>query len=89
METNASAKQTAIDTSAPEPGNLQGAFRATGEAPGSGGTRASRIVAPDSEVAEKKSRRRFTAKYRLRILQEADNYSQPGQLGVLLRREQD
>ncbi|MCP4009117.1 MAG: transposase [Proteobacteria bacterium] len=87
METNSSVKLTAIDSSAPEPGGSQGARRATGEAPGSGGTRTSSIVAPDPEVAEKRSRRRFTAKYKLRILQQADNCNQPGQLGALLRRE--
>ena len=46
-----------------------------------------RIVAPDPEVTEKISRRRFSAKYKLRILQEADNCIQPGQIGDLLRRE--
>jgi len=35
----------------------------------------------------KKLRRRFTAEYKLRVLQEADRCTQPGQLGVLLRRE--
>ena len=43
--------------------------------------------APDPEVTEEKSRRRFTAKYKLRILQEADNCTEPGQLGALLRRQ--
>jgi len=42
---------------------------------------------PDPEVPEKKPRRNFTAKYKLQILAEADACSQPGQLGVLLRRE--
>lgn len=87
MEPNSSVKLTAIDSNAPEPGDSQGARRAIGEATGSGGTRTSRIVAPDPEVGEKRSRRRFTAKYKLRILQEADNCTQPGQLGALLRRE--
>ena len=85
METNSSVKLTAIDSSTPEPVGSQGARRATGEPPGSGGTRASSI--PDPEVSEKKSRRKFTAKYKLRILQEADNCSLQGQLGALLRRE--
>ena len=43
--------------------------------------------APDPEVTEEKSRRRFTAKHKLRILQEADNCTEPGQLGALLRRQ--
>jgi len=30
---------------------------------------------------------KFTARYKLRILQEADSFSEPGQLGALLRRE--
>jgi len=87
METNPRIKLTTIDSSAPEPRDLEGARRATGKSPGSGGTRTSCHVAPDPEVAEKKSRRRFTAKYKLRILQEADNCTGPGQLGALLRRQ--
>jgi hypothetical protein len=43
--------------------------------------------APDSEVPELKPRRNFTAKYKLRILDEADRCSQPGEMGALLRRE--
>jgi hypothetical protein len=43
--------------------------------------------APDPEVPEKKSRRKFTAKYKLRILAAADACTQPGQIGALLRRE--
>jgi transposase-like protein len=39
------------------------------------------------EVPEKASRRRFDAAYKLRILEEADRCSEPGQLGELLRRE--
>jgi transposase-like protein len=42
---------------------------------------------PDPEVAEKRPRRKFTAKYKLRILAEADVCTQPGQMGALLRRE--
>ncbi|MBT8331087.1 MAG: transposase [Deltaproteobacteria bacterium] len=44
-------------------------------------------VPPDPEVPEKKRRRKFTAKYKLRILSEADLCAQPGQVGDLLRRE--
>jgi len=39
------------------------------------------------EVNEKPVRRRFDAAYKLRILEEADRCTQPGQLGELLRRE--
>jgi transposase-like protein len=42
---------------------------------------------PDPEVMENKPRRRFTAKYKLRILDEADACTEPGQTGALLRRE--
>ena len=42
---------------------------------------------PDSEVLPKAKHRQFTAEYKLRILQEADRCSQPGELGALLRRE--
>lgn len=42
---------------------------------------------PDPEVREKAVRRRFTAAYKLRILQEAASCKRKGQLGALLRRE--
>ena len=41
----------------------------------------------DPEVKVKPERRRFTAEYKLRILEEADNCTGPGQIGALLRRE--
>ena len=42
---------------------------------------------PATEVSEKATRRKFTAKYKLRILEEADACTEPGQLGALVRRE--
>jgi|TARA_Y100000031_G_C8024358_1_gene294108 transposase-like protein len=42
---------------------------------------------PDPEVSEKATRRRFSAPYKLRILEEADACQQPGEVGALLRRE--
>jgi transposase-like protein len=36
---------------------------------------------------DKPARRRFTAAYKLRILQEAEALTEPGQMGALLRRE--
>ncbi len=42
---------------------------------------------PDPEVTEKKPRRKHTAKYKLRILKEAENCTEPGKIGALLRRE--
>jgi hypothetical protein len=45
------------------------------------------VAPPDPEVPEKKPRRNHTAKYKLRILTEAEACDQPGQIGALLRRE--
>ncbi len=42
---------------------------------------------PDPEVAAKPTRRRFTAEYKLHIVQEADRQREPGAIGALLRRE--
>jgi len=42
---------------------------------------------PDPEVVPKAKRRKFSAKYKLRVLDEADNCAEPGQIGALLRRE--
>ena len=41
---------------------------------------------PDPEVPAKASRRRFTAKYKLRVLEELDR-AEPGTQGAILRRE--
>ncbi len=46
-----------------------------------------RPVRPDPEVVAKPKRRRFTAEYRLRILEEAERCRVPGDVGRLLRRE--
>ena len=42
---------------------------------------------PDPEVVAKPKRRRFTAEYRLRIVEEAEQCTQSGDVGRLLRRE--
>ena len=44
-------------------------------------------LAPDPEVVAKPTRRQFTAEYRLRILEEADRCTRPGEVGRLLRGE--
>jgi transposase len=44
-------------------------------------------VEREVEVSAKAERRRFTAEYKRKILQEADGCSRPGELGALLRRE--
>ncbi len=49
--------------------------------------RAEVVVVADPEVPEKARRRRFTAEYKLRVLQEADACGEPGEIGALLRRE--
>jgi len=45
------------------------------------------VQVPDPEVVPKARRRQFTAKYKLRILKEADRCTERGQIGELLRRE--
>jgi len=47
---------------------------------------AAAIAVPDPEVAAKPTRRRFSAGYKLRILQEIDRAG-PGGTGAILRRE--
>ncbi len=42
---------------------------------------------PDPEVVPRAKRRRFSAEYKLRILEEADACNESGQIGSLLRRE--
>ena len=42
---------------------------------------------PDPEVVPRAKRRQFSAKYKLRILTEADQCTQRGEIGALLRRE--
>ena len=42
---------------------------------------------PQNEVTPKAQRRRFSAQYKLRILEETDRCTKPGQIGALLRRE--
>ena len=55
------------------------------ETPSAGG--GDRLAPPDPEVVAKPTRRQFTATYRLRILEEADRCTEPGEVGRLLRRE--
>ena len=55
------------------------------EAPSLGG--ANRPARADPEVVANPTRRQFTAQYRLRILEEADRCTKPGEVGRLLRRE--
>src|SRR5690606_14778649 len=50
-------------------------------------SRAAAAVPPDPEVVAKAQRRKFTAEYKLAIVQEADRASDSGAIGALLRRE--
>jgi transposase len=68
-------------------GATEEARRATGVAPMAGGRDSLVSSSPDPEVPEKNPRRKFTAKYKLRVLAEADTFTRSGQLGALLRRE--
>jgi transposase len=43
--------------------------------------------APNPEVLPQAQHRRFSAEYKLRIVEEADHCTEPGQIGALLRRE--
>ena len=68
-------------------GSTEGASKATGVEHKSGDRNRLHDVPLDPEVSEKKRRRKFTAKYKLRILAEADSCNEPGQLRALLRWE--
>ena len=46
----------------------------------------SRLI-PDPEVGSGARRRRFSAAYKARIVEEAQSSSEPGHVGALLRRE--
>src|SRR5271170_7912121 len=45
------------------------------------------MLAEETEVSSKPERRRFSAEYKLKVLQEAEACSRRGDLGALLRRE--
>ena len=62
----------------------EGARRATGDARGAGGRNGD---GPDPEVADKATRRRFSAEYKRRIVRESDKCTKAGEVGALLRRE--
>lgn len=61
--------------------DLEGARRATGE------SLAGKSSVPDPQVLAKTERRRFTSKYKLSILEKADQCAGFGDVGALLRRE--
>ena len=69
------------------PGERSEPGRSGGTTAGTSQTAPSLLTVPDPEVLERPVRRRFTAAYKLRILQEVDTLTEPGQIGALLRRE--
>ena len=60
---------------------------AVGDRNGGVAGRAAPEGVPDPELVERATRRRFSAKYKLAILREADACARPGEVGALLRRE--
>ena len=74
-------RKLAGKNSAPE---TEGARRATGV---SGAARPASGVPTDPEVPEKAQRRRFTAEYKLGIVEAAEACREPGDVSALLRRE--
>jgi transposase len=46
-----------------------------------------RVERQETEVVAKAKRRTFTAKYKRKIVREADGCTEPGEIGALLRRE--
>lgn len=63
------------------------AQRAVGEPSEAAAVGPHRRSVPNPELVERPVRRRFTAAYKLKIVQAADACSQPGEIGALLRRE--
>ena len=57
------------------------------EAPERSGGASSAAAPPDPEVPERAKRRRFSAQYKLRVLEETDACRAPGEVGAVLRRE--
>ena len=58
-----------------------------GSAPGTGEAKRSAAAPADPEVVDRPLRRRFSPSYKLRIVEEADRCTEPGEVGKVLRRE--
>jgi transposase len=61
--------------------------RAVGELGFGVGGRVAPAGVPDPELVEQAKRRKFTARYKLEMLEQADACTAPGEIGELLRRE--
>ncbi len=69
-------------------GETKAVRRTTGVSPTAGHSENNGpITTPDPEVPEKKTRRKFTAAYKLSVVQQAEHCRQTGEIGALLRRE--
>ena len=62
-------------------------MKTNGAPPSSEEGKRSAAAAPDPEVTAKATRRRFTAAYKLLVIEKADACETPGEIGRLLRRE--
>jgi transposase-like protein len=69
---------------APERGEPE---RSGGEPNGGANNGAAETAVPNPEVVARSQRRRFTAAYKARIVEEAHGCTEPGEIGALLRRE--
>ncbi len=61
--------------------------RAGGASPAGGDSTSFPRNGSDPEVSDKATRRTYSAKYKLKVLREADRCRKPGEIGALLRRE--
>ena len=77
-------KTTPGETPQPRKGERSEPARGGGVSPGA---RRPDPAPPDSEVTPRAQRRRFPAAYKLRIVEQADACTEPGEVGALLRRE--
>lgn len=57
------------------------------DVPGEGAAPSDGAAAPDPEVPAQAKRRRFSASYKARIVEEAEQCTESGAIGALLRRE--
>jgi transposase len=81
-------KEVSVMNLKPRVDEMEGARRATGIS-STAALRGSGVktVVPNPEVPEKASRRSYTAEYKRRIIREAEDCKELGQVGSLLRRE--
>jgi transposase len=86
MRKKMEGKAMVVEEAGVETPTMSGGERSEPERRGGGATPALAPVAADPEVSSKGIRRRFSAAYKRRILQEADKCDS-GELGALLRRE--